>query len=238
MIQQNGSGTVGGQITINAVADDGSGTLQLSHAAAMMSSALDYCPYPSPLPDAQQNACTTITAFTTDVAGAATVKFQFPQNGTWAGVFAVVRDNTAEFVSGFNAPGSGMQYRSSLKQASSINSGTAGETPGGDALKHGSVTVTDSTAHIALENATTDVTYTIIFCRNGGGSSCYQVGAISTDSTGSGASDIDLVKILGTLDNTGIFRLNRTYTLSNGTQVPAVQFMTAFVSGCQQTRCE
>jgi len=96
--------------------------------------ALQYCPYPSPLPDAHQNACTTVIAFTTDAAGKANVNFQFPKNGIWAGIFAAVRNDTAEFVSGFNVPGSGQEYRSSLKQASSINSGTGGITPGGDGL--------------------------------------------------------------------------------------------------------
>ncbi len=231
MIKQDASSTVSGQIVVDAVADDGSGALQLTNAAASASYNLQFCPYPSPFPTASQDVCTQVTGFTTDASGKTSVTFKFPKSGVWAGIFVAVRNSVTEFVSGFNVPGTGEQYRSPLKQASSISSGTAGQNPGGDALKEGSVTVNDNTAHVELQNATVSVTYDVVFCLNGGGSSCWQIGTLSTDATGSGAVDIDLMARLGSITGAGIFRLNRTYTLPNGTQVPAVQFMTAFVSG-------
>lgn len=239
MIQQDSAHTVSGQITVDATADDGSGTLRLSNAATSASYKLEFCPYPSPRPSPQQDQCTPVTEFNSDSAGKAKVDFHFPKDGVWAGIFVVVRDGTAEFVSGFNLPGTGTQYLSALKQASSITSGTGGINPGGDGLKSGSVTVNDSTAHVELQNAITDVTYTVTFCLNGGGSSCYQIGTLSTDSTGSGSTDIDLLQALGALPGlSGIFRLNRSEPLPNGGDAGGVQFMTAFVSGCQQVRCQ
>ncbi len=239
MIQQSGSHSVSGQIAVDLTADDGKGVLQLKNAATSASYALQFCPYPSPLPTAGlQDQCWAITDFTTDASGQAGVNFQFPKNGIWSGNFVAVRNGTAEFASGFNLPGSGVQFRADLHQASSITSGTGGMNPGGDALKNGSVTVTDNTAHVEVQNATVNVTYSVTYCMNGGGSSCWQVGSLSTDQTGSGKTDIDLAAALGTSDQSGIFRLNRSEPLPSGGDAGGVQFMTAFVSGCPQVRCE
>ncbi len=229
MIQQSGNFSVSGQITVDPNANDGSGTLQLTNAANSGNYSLQFCPYPSPLPTAQQNPCTAITDFTTDNSGKAQVNFQFPKKGVWSGIFVAVRGDITEFASGFNLPGAGQQYRAALQQASSVTSGTGGINPGGDALKSGSVSVTDTTAHVVLQNATINVTYSVIFCGNGGGSSCYGIGSLTTDSTGSGTADIDLVKALGNFSPPGIFRLDRSQPLPTGGDAGGVQFMTGFV---------
>lgn len=230
--------SVSGQIVVDPSADDGSGTLKLSNAAPSVSYTLQFCPYPSPLPGPSPTRCFTVTTFNTDSAGAANANFTFPNKGTWAGVFAAVRNSTTEFVSAFLVPGSNKQYRSTMKSASSLNSNNGTIVPGGDGLRHGSVTVTNSTAHVELQNAIVSVTYDVIYCMNGGGSSCYSIGKLSTDGTGSGSVDIDLQSALGNSTNAGIFRLDRTYTIPNGTQQTAVEFVTAFVAGCDQVRCE
>ena len=229
---------VSGQIVVNPVADDGSGNLRLSNAAASSSYTLQFCPFPSAQPEASGNRCFTVTTFTTDSMGSATADFTFPKSGTWAGIFAATRNNATEFVSAFNIPGSGKQYRSTMKDAGSLNSNNGSFSPGGDGLRHGSVTVTDSMAHVELQNAIVSVTYNVIYCRNGGGSSCYSIGNLSTDATGSGSTDINLQSALGTSTDAGIFRLDRTYTIVNGTQQTSVEFVTSFVSGCAQVRCE
>lgn len=228
MIAQSG-GKGAGMVTVDAAANDGSGRLQLSGAAAGATYSLQFCPYATAEPAPQQDSCMAVTNFATDSGGAATVNFKFPKSGVWSGIFVAVRGGNTEFASAFTLPGTGLQYHSALQQASSVTSGTGGMNPGGDALKSGSVSVKDNTAHVVLQNATISVTYTVIFCSNGGGSGCYQVGTISTDSTGSGSADIDLLSALGTYSPPGIFRLNRSQPLPNGGDAGGVQFMTGFV---------
>lgn len=223
------SGNVSGLITVNAAADNGAGALQLKGAAASATYSLQFCPYTSSMPSGSDDSCMPVQDFTTDAAGQANLTFTFAKQGVWSGVFAAVRSNNAEFASGFNLPGTGSQYRSALQQASSVTSGTGGINPGGDALRSGSVSVTDNTAHVVLQNATVSVTYSVVYCGDGGGSSCYQVGTVSTDSTGGGTADINLLSALGAFSPPGIFRLDRSQPLPNGGDAGGVQFMTGFV---------
>jgi hypothetical protein len=75
-----------GQVTVDTTANNGAGRLSLIGVGtgANTSFILRFCPYPQSF-----TGCTNLASFATDAKGNATVNFQFPQKGAFAGEFLV-----------------------------------------------------------------------------------------------------------------------------------------------------
>jgi hypothetical protein len=206
LMVQSTSSTVAGQITVNASADNGAGSLQLTKAATGTNYTLEFCEFPTPnaVPNGQTNTCSDITMLTTDGSGNAQISFTMPK-GVWAGVFSVVRNNFGDFNSGFILPGAGQQYRAPFVPAlpnfqigrEDFNPATGRTQQTPDNQDDGSVTVSGTIAHLVLHNGIPLTAYRVSVCGNGDGSSCGGVGSFTTDASGSATTDIDLLKAMG-----------------------------------------
>ena len=176
-----------GQITLNTT---GGGTVQLQSAAASMSYSVEFCQFPNGMSN-----CFSVGSASTDSSGNTQSSFTFSRSGTWAGIFLLQPSGGGTaFDSNFPVPGSGTQYQNPLQQAATISGGTPSfwGPDGSDPLSSGFVTITGNIAHITLNGALANASYTVNFCGNGGGSSCFaDLGKVSTDANGNGAADID-----------------------------------------------
>ncbi len=203
------SGNTVGSMVLNS---DGSGSATFQ-VAENTTYNFTFCQYPS-----QEQGCPVLTTFTTDANGNAKISFQMPQKGTFVGEFVAETPNNAFYDSGFILPATGDMYLSPLVRASTVTGGIPNVVIGSEPLTSGQITANNSnTAHIAVQGAQPNNTYTVTFCFNTDGSSCWQAGTLKTDSAGNGSTDIGIIN--NNFDYDGVFHLDD----ANG-----VQYITAF----------
>ena len=214
-----------GSVTINANADDGSGNLSLNRVAPSTDFALEFCRFPKDLfgpGHGPPDTCIPVTTFTSDTLGNVSVTFRFPQSGTYAGIFVVAENGTSEFSSGFNIPSNGTEYTAALQPESSITGGVQASNsnappPAVTTLTSGSVTVSASSATFTIAGASlTNQTLLAVFCGNGDGSSCFNIGSLTTDANGNGSAVINLVTALGNNNPPGVFLLEQNSPTGGG----------------------
>ncbi len=226
MLNPTGQST-GGQVTVDATANNGSVALQLKGLQSMTSYAVNFCPFPG----GESNGCFQITTFTADTSGNASASFTFPRVGNWAGVFTVTHNGTIEQASGFTYSVTTTDWRAALQRVSTITGGIGPNYQvGTDPLSSGSVSVAGSTATVQIQGAVPSSTYSVTFCANSGGSSCYNVGPVTTDGAGKGSATFNLLQTaVGNFTPPGIFNVGRTTPTSTGGSTGGIQFITGFV---------
>jgi hypothetical protein len=169
----------------------------------------------------------------------ADTSLQFPQKGTFAGVFLLTRNNQAQFVSGFSVPGTGSQgdgdhgFEADLQRVAVVSGGLgpAFGSAGSDAIVSGKVEVNNQgndqssaqsnddnggnqgPVEVKLKGAAAGVSYAVEFCRFGlGPSDCLSVGKLSTDMSGNADAEFAF-PMTGTFD--GVFVLTRSINGQN-----------------------
>ena len=176
-----------GKISLDA---GGGGFVQLQNVAASTSYAIQFCQFPN-----GTSNCFSVGSVSTDGSGNAQSAFTFSRSGTWAGIFLLQPNGGGTtYDSNFPEPSSGTQYQNPLQRAGTVTGGTPAfwGPPGSDPLSSGFVAITGTIAHVTLNGALANASYTLNFCGNGGGSSCYaDLSTVNTDANGNGAGDID-----------------------------------------------
>ncbi len=220
MLANDATGTVAGQVTVSP---SGAGAMNVSGAAPNTTYTVQFCPFA-----AMNGACNTLATLTSSGSGAVSATFTVPGHGGFAGVFQLLAGSTVAFVSGFNIPANGSTLQAVLVRASTVAAGFTTQTQVGigvgfDPLASGSVSVgTSDTVHVQLQGAAASQSYSVEFCRNGGGSSCFGVGGITTDASGNGSADLSLSSSVGPgNDQSGVF-------LITGGKPPAIEFVSGF----------
>jgi hypothetical protein len=207
---------------------------QLTQAAASVSYNAQFCPF-----SAGSANCVSLGSVATDNMGNADTSLQFPQKGTFAGVFLLTRNNQAQFVSGFTVPGTGSQgdgdhgFEADLQRVAVVSGGLgpAFGSAGSDAIVSGKVEVNNQgndqssaqsnddnggnqgPVEVKLKGAAAGVSYAVEFCRFGlGPSDCLSVGKLSTDMSGNADAEFAF-PMTGTFD--GVFVLTRSINGQN-----------------------
>lgn len=209
---KNGFTTVGSMI-LNS---DGSGTAEFDTGFPQGTTwAFTFCPFPSP----DYRGCPAITTVNGDGSQKPiSFPFHMAQKGTLAGVFVIENPNYAFYDSGFLFPATGDQYLSPLVRAGTVSGGIGSVVVGSEPLTSGQVTMNNSSAaHIVVQGAQPNITYAVTYCFVTDGSSCFQVGSLSTDASGNGTTDIS--------DSAGSQTFEGVYYLSDAN---GVQYITGF----------
>ncbi len=209
---KNGFITVG-SIKLNS---DGSGTAAFDTGFPQGTTwAFTFCPFPSPA----YRGCPALTTVQGDgSSNPVSFPFHMPQKGTFAGVFVIENPNFAFYDSGFLFPATGDQYLSPLVRASTVSGGIGNVVVGSEPLSSGQVTMNNSSAaHVVVQGAQPNTTYGVTYCFVTDGSSCFQVGSLTTDASGNGATDIS--------DSAGSQTFEGVYHLDDAS---GVQYITGF----------
>jgi hypothetical protein len=182
-----------GQVTVDATAIDGTGTVQLSGAAAMTLFTFSFCPFPS-----GKYACFTVTTLTTDTTGVAQATFIFPA-GTWAGDFQVTTGGNLFASTAFDPTTSNQSYTAALQPQSTTNPNGVNLVPvptvPQDPLSSGRVTISGSNAQVTLQGAVPSATYNLTLCTLADGSGCFQQSTpIITDISGNANISIPITQ--------------------------------------------
>jgi len=174
--------------------------------------ALKFCMYPASVyPD---TTCLNLGALTVNASGNGTTTVHFPQSGTWAGLFRVYDaggNRVLETSGSLNSDGSGYSETYSAKVMTWVPSSTTNaagaEVNGPQDPGTGVMSVDYATLSLILTGAPANTTYSIIQCYMGG-SSCFQIGTITTDTSGNATVSHNTVPL--TPGPIGVFRLSRT----------------------------
>ena len=185
-----------GSFTLNASANNGSGTVQIdAHSGAANS---NYTIYFIPLIGPGTNR-TTVGTFISDSTGGANTTFQFSLKGTFAGEFVIDLQGGGDYYAvGWNVAGSGVSFAAPLVTASTIYGGFGAPTGSGNAGS-GRATVTGCDSEPSASCPTVQVSLT-----GGLSSHSYNVedfgdqqhratlGPLSTDAQGNGSASFGL----------------------------------------------
>jgi len=210
-LMSSADGSNRGQITLNST---GSGTVKLQSADASTAYSVQFCQFAN-----GTSNCMALGSVTTDASGNLQSSFTFGKSGTWAGIFELKPSNSGtSFGSTFPTPSTADQYRNPLQKAADITGGLPAfwGTAGSDPLSSGVLTVSGSVAQITLTGAAPNSSYSVSFCGNGGGSSCYgDLGTVTTDGSGNGTGQANT----NNFDPPGVFSLGRNNTVEFVTAV-------------------
>jgi len=175
---------------------------------------LKFCMYPASVyPD---STCINLGALNVDASGNGATSLRFPQSGTWAGLFRLydsAGNRVLETSGSLNSDGSGYGETYSAKVmtwVTSSTSNTAGaEINGPQDPGTGTVDVNYAYVHVVVTGAPANTTYSIIQCYMGG-SSCYEIGTLTTDASGKAEVGGAYKSPMLTPGPVGVFRLSRT----------------------------
>ncbi|MGZ4836227.1 MAG: hypothetical protein ACXVZZ_11375 [Terriglobales bacterium] len=188
-------------------------TVQVSGGTPGTSYNVNFCLYPATL--YLDNCMTSLTTIVADSSGAGQSTFHFPKSGNWAGIFRVM-NGASVFVETSGHKNSFAANVMQMEPQTTTNPQGVGFTglqdPGTGTLSAQGNGMT----HVTLSKAVPNVTYEVIDCYMGR-SSCYLAGTVLTDSSGNGASDVEISG-----PSQAIFRVQR------GTDGAAVGFVTGF----------
>ena len=170
-----------GAVTVNAQAENGSGTLQTSGGQPATSYQLQFCDAPGD--------CRAITTYTTDANGAANVSFQIAPGtsgtpGHYVGSLLVFQNGNVIYDSGADAQASGVSF------AAPLIPGLPENPPGG-----GSVSISGQTLHVVLSGVPPNLNYEVLPCAfTPAGLVCNSFGTVTVnvDGQGNGAKDFAL----------------------------------------------
>jgi hypothetical protein len=184
-----------GTFTLNAGANNGSGTVQIDPGSAPANSnlAIFFIPFSS---TSSQNRITVAT-FMSDANAGANATFQFPLKGSFAGTFIIDLQGGGDyFLVGENGFSSGTSFAAPLVPASTIYAGFGGPTGSGNAGT-GKVTVTGgcdfgscASVQVSLNGAISNYIYQVEVCGNV--QHCTPLGALPTDKQGNASASFSL----------------------------------------------
>jgi hypothetical protein len=205
-IDDNTSHTTG-QLTVDTA---GKGTLSLKTTPST-SVAVSWCNFPG------TTGCLSIGTFPADASGTLNATFTFPAHGNFAGIFDFTAGGATHFAAGWNIPNGSSPFQAQLLPAGSVSAGLgqAGAQigVGNDPLSSGTVSIAagSSIAHFTVQGALPNANYPATYCFNSGSSSCFALGVLITNASGSGTFDIDLTKAaIGSGSGfSGVFFLHR-----------------------------
>lgn len=221
MLTNDSTGAVDGMVSIDS---NGNGTMKLTQGGgANASFNIVFCPFAS-------GQCNTIgNTFNTDANGAGSGTFTMPGHGGLAGILELVdTSGNVPFLSAIDIPANGSSLQAALVRAGTVSGGfpnmtDAGYGIGSDPLSSGTVTYNSGTSvTMQVTGAAANQSYDANFCFNGGGSACFQLGALTTDASGAGSGTFDLSTTVGAGNvQAGVF------FLSSG-KPPVIQFVGGF----------
>ena len=174
-----------GSVVVDATANDGRGTLQVTGGTPNSSYDLDFCLAVGPSLNAT-SACVRVTTYTTDNSGAAQVSFQIGasaaaslgiSNGFFSGAFIIFKQGIAQFGSGEHTGVSGTSLRASLL-------------PAVDTSGVGTVSVSGQVVHFAVTGAKPSAGFQAMDC--GVGAGCGPTTTFTADAQGNGSVDLPL----------------------------------------------
>ncbi len=178
-----------GELTINS---DGSSRIQFAGGTRSSTYSLVFCRFSGPI----SASCPQVTTFTTDADGAASAAFTYTSPGIFMGAFAVVRNGAVEFNVAWNYRTANGNLQAFVFPAASVTGGLGnGWTAGSDSLSSGNASFGGGTLHIDVLGAPANTTYGITGCQNGGGSGCFSLGSLTTNSSGSGSVDVPVAAL-------------------------------------------
>ena len=179
-----------GPITIDTMANNGAGNLQLT-GAAFTNDELQFCP------QGVNATCTNVAPVTSDAGGNVNVNFTFPQKGTFAGVWQIVNASCSSDCQGAASTigDTGVGFRSAMLAAGSVSGGIGQST--GSAPGSGTMVVTNTTAHLTLSGTTPNHALHVALCGDPQGLGCAALSDVTTDSGGSVSADVGSVQPFG-----------------------------------------
>jgi len=190
LIDQSGSLTVGGQVTVDT---SGNTTVKVTGQQAAKTYTLQFCP--AFLGSNTPPACFNITTFSTDSSGNGSSKVMFPKSGDWAGEFSVKNSGgTAVVASGLFPNVSNESYLSTLLPESKTNGGAVTTSKTQDPLGNGSVSYSNGTLLFNVNGATPSTNYQINETEGPAlySSNTYAIGSFTTNGSGTGSASVDL----------------------------------------------
>ena len=179
-----------GPITIDTMANNGAGNLQLT-GVGFTNVELQFCP------KGVNADCMNVTQFSSDASGNANVNFTFPQKGTFAGVWQIVNSGCSSGCqdAASTIGDSGVGFRSAMLPAGSISGGIGQST--GSAPGSGTMVVTNATAHLTLSGTTPNHAFHVALCGDPQGLGCAALSDVTTDSGGNASADVGSVQTFG-----------------------------------------
>ncbi len=187
LVTQSGMSSVDvGQVTINASANNGAGTVSVHNVDAAKTYALAFCPQSGA-------ACIALGSFTTDASGSASFNFTFPKAGTWAGAFQLSGGSVAIADGLIGGASGGLGLQAPLYPVKSVTTGIAvlpeGKL-GSEPLSSGQLTINNGIVTASLMGAAPNNTYSYVYVlgyASYGGSSDYgTLTTFTTDANGNG----------------------------------------------------
>lgn len=220
MLSNDATGAVDGMVTVDS---NGNGTMKLTAGGtANTTYTVVFCPFAT-------GGCNNLTTFTADSNGTGSATFTVGHGG-FSGNFELATTTDVPFISAINIPANGSSLQAALVRASTVSAGFPNMTDvgygvGNDPLTSGSVTYTSgSSVNLQVAGAAASQAYDVTFCYNGGGSSCFGLGQLTTDATGASSATIDLSATVGAGNvQSGVF------FLSTG-KPPVIQFVSGFTA--------
>ena len=206
-----------GQLTMNATANDGSGTLTAHNLDTSQTYTLKFCPQSG-------SSCIGLGSFTTNASGSASFTFKFPQPGTWAGTFEGT-GRSVMFADGlFGGPTGGTGLQAPLFPVQSVTTGLAvvagsGAKLGNEPLASGNLNITNGAVTATVKGAAPNTAYSYIYVNGyaayGGSSDFAASGALTTDANGNGTENF------GEVFNNNAFSFLSLLTDNNGAEYVA-----------------
>jgi hypothetical protein len=172
-----------GQITVDASANDGSGTLALSSSVPNGNLSLAFCPFPGGF-----QFCLPVTSFTAAPAANQSVNFRMPQKGAFSGAFELLQNGAQIEVAEVNDLSSAVSFKAALLPASSISGGIGA--PTGPEKGSGSVAASNSSTQVVLQGASPSHSFSVASCDMFGLANCLPIGTITTDGSGNGTANM------------------------------------------------
>ena len=179
-----------GQVTIDTSANNGAGVLQLNNAS-FTNVELQFCS------QGVNSPCVNVASFSSDASGNANVNFMFPEKGTFAGVWQVVNNGCSSGCqdAASTIGDSGVGFKSAELPAGSITGGIGQAT--GSAAGSGTITVTNSMAHLTLSGTTMNHTFHVALCGDPQGLGCASLSDVTSDSQGNVNADVGAIQPFG-----------------------------------------
>jgi hypothetical protein len=218
MLSNDSTGTVDGTVTVDT---NGNGTMKLTGGGtANTAYTIAFCPFAT-------GSCNNVGTLNADSSGTGSGTFTMGHGG-FSGNFELTSGSDIPFLSALDIPANGSSLQAALVRASSVSGGFPNMTNvgfgiGSDTLSSGTVTYNaGSSVNLQVTGAAASQAYDVTFCFNGGGSSCFEMGQLTTDAGGGGSATFDLSTAVGAGNaDSGVF------FLSTG-KPPVIQFVGGF----------
>jgi hypothetical protein len=158
---------------------------------AITNGELQFCP------SGVNATCINVAPVNTDTNGNPIVNFMFPEKGTFSGDWQIVTSGCTSGcqIAASSTGDSGVNFKSAELPAGSVTGGigqTTGNGPGS-----GTITVTNTTAHLTLSGTTPSHAFNVAVCATPQPSNCTSLSSVTTDANGNASADVGSVQPFG-----------------------------------------